>query len=93
VHYVIQASRLNEEALDPGTGDHLSSFLQPGIGDSTAVTVEPSNMGNDTFLQYFYELSIINCGFINPTVILTSMTRYYRKCHEHSSTFFVSKFP
>jgi hypothetical protein len=79
--------------LDPGIDDHLSSFLQPGTGDSTAVTVEPSNMGNDTFLQYFCDLFIINCGFINPAVILTLMTRWYCKCSDHSSTFFMSNFP
>ncbi|PNF25978.1 hypothetical protein B7P43_G06364 [Cryptotermes secundus] len=39
-----QASRPNEQVLDPGIDDHLSNFLQPGTGDSTAVTVEPSNM-------------------------------------------------
>ncbi|XP_021935381.1 BRCA2-interacting transcriptional repressor EMSY isoform X4 [Zootermopsis nevadensis] len=39
-----QSNQLNEQVLESGIADHFSSFLQPGTGDSTAVTVEPSNM-------------------------------------------------
>ncbi|XP_069684302.1 BRCA2-interacting transcriptional repressor EMSY isoform X2 [Periplaneta americana] len=43
-----QTGHLGEQVLDSGIGEHLSSFLQPSLstnaGDSTAVTVEPSNM-------------------------------------------------
>jgi hypothetical protein len=66
---------MNEQVLNPGIDDHLSSFLQQGTGDSTAVTVEPSNIGNNTFLSYLYALFIISCEFINPTVIWSLMTR------------------
>lgn len=58
--------------LDPGISDHLSSFLQPGTGDSTAVTVEPSNMGNDTFVPHFV---YSKCGFINPAVTPSSIMK------------------
>jgi len=40
-----QVSQLSEQVLDSGISDHLSSFLQPGTRESTAVTVEPSNIG------------------------------------------------
>lgn len=39
-----EVSQLSEQVLDSGISDHFSSFLQPGARDSTAVTVEPSNI-------------------------------------------------
>lgn len=60
--------------LDSGISDHLSSFLQPGTRESTAVTVEPSNIGNDICLLHSCNFVYSNRGFINPAVIPTSMT-------------------
>lgn len=61
--------------LDSGLSDHLSSFLQPGTRESTAVTVEPSNIGNDICLLRSCNFVNSNCGFINSAVIPKSMTK------------------
>ena len=61
--------------LDSGISDHLSSFLQPATRESTAVTVEPSHIGNDICLLHSCNFAYSYCEFINPAVILTSMTK------------------
>lgn len=61
--------------LDSSISGHLSSFLQPGTRENTAVTVEPSNIGNDICLLCSCDFVYSNCGFVNSAVIPTSMTK------------------